>query len=33
VTLFFGPAFSIEYNFTSRPMNEKHKRTTAFKDF
>lgn len=33
VTLFFGPAFSIEYNFTSRPMNEKHKRTTAFKEF
>jgi hypothetical protein len=25
--------FSIEYNFAGRPINEKHKRTTAFKDF
>src|SRR5262249_32428976 len=33
VTLFFGPAFSIRYNFSGRPMNEKHKRTTAFRDF
>jgi hypothetical protein len=33
VTLFYGPVFSIEYNFTNREINEKHKRTTAFKDF
>jgi hypothetical protein len=34
VTLFFGPAFSIEYNFRrGRPVNEHHQRTTAFKDF
>lgn len=34
VTLFFGPAFSIEYNFRgSRPVHEHHQRTTAFKDF
>jgi hypothetical protein len=33
VTLFYGPAFSLEYRFTRRPMNEKHQRTTAFKDF
>jgi hypothetical protein len=33
VTLYYGPAFSIEYNFTSHTLNEKHKRTTAFKDF
>ena len=33
VTLYFGPAFSIEYNFSRRAMNEKHKGTTAFKDF
>ena len=33
VTLYYGPAFSIEYNFRSRLINEKHKRTTAFKDF
>jgi hypothetical protein len=33
VTLYFGPAFSIEYNFSRRAMNEKHKATTAFKDF
>ena len=33
VTLYYGPALSIEYTFSSHPMNEKHKRTTAFKDF
>jgi hypothetical protein len=33
VTLFYGPAFSVEYRFTRRLMNEKHQRTTAFKDF
>jgi hypothetical protein len=34
VTLFFGPAFSVEYNFRrSRPVQEHHQRTTAFKDF
>jgi hypothetical protein len=33
VTLFYGPAFSVEYRFTRRQMNEKHLRTTAFKDF
>jgi hypothetical protein len=34
VTLFYGPAFSVEYNFLrSRPINENHRRTTAFKDF
>ena len=33
VTLYFGPAFSIEYNFSRRAMDEKHKSTTAFKDF
>jgi len=33
VTLFYGPAFSMEYRFTRRQMNEKHLRTTAFKDF
>jgi len=33
VTLYFGPVFSIAYTFTSRPMNEKHNRTTAFNDF
>jgi hypothetical protein len=32
VTLFYGPAFSVEYRFTRRRMNEKHERTTAFKD-
>jgi hypothetical protein len=31
--LYFGPAFGVEYTFGSHPMNEKHKRTTAFKDF
>jgi hypothetical protein len=34
VTLFFGPAFSIEYNFRrSRSIHENHQRTTAFRDF
>jgi len=33
VTLFYGPVLSVSYNFTSRPVNEKHRRTTAFKDF
>jgi hypothetical protein len=33
VTLFYGPAYSMEYRFTHRRMNEKHERTTAFKDF
>ena len=34
VTLFFGPAFSIEYNFRqNHPVHENHQRTTAFKDF
>jgi hypothetical protein len=34
VTVFYGPAFSIEYNFRhNHPINENHRRTTAFKDF
>jgi hypothetical protein len=33
VTLFYGPVISLDYRFTSRKMNEKHQRTTAFKDF
>ena len=33
VTLFYGPVFSFKYNFTRGEINEKHKRTTAFKDF
>jgi hypothetical protein len=34
VTLFFGPAFSIEYNFRGcEHMHDNHQRTTAFKDF
>lgn len=34
VTLYYGPAFSIEYNFRrDRPVQENHRRTTAFKDF
>ena len=34
VTLFYGPAFSLEYNFRkSHPIHENHQRTTAFKDF
>jgi len=33
VTLFYGPAFAIAYRLTHREPNEKHQRTTAFKDF
>jgi len=34
LTLFFGPAFSIEYNFRrNHPVSENHRRTTAFRDF
>lgn len=34
VTLFFGPAFSIEYNFRRHaPLHQNHQRTTAFRDF
>ena len=34
VTLFFGPALSLEYNFRpNQPLNENHRRTTAFRDF
>jgi hypothetical protein len=34
VTVFFGPAFSIEYNFRRNlPVHENHQRTTAFRDF
>jgi hypothetical protein len=33
ITLYYGPVISVEYNFRSRLINEKHKRTTAFKDF
>lgn len=33
VNLYFGPVFSIDHTFTRLPMNEKHNRTTAFKDF
>lgn len=33
VTLYYGPVFSLEYYFSRREVNEKHKRTTAFKDF
>jgi hypothetical protein len=34
VTLFYGPAFSIEYNLRrDHPLHENHQRTTAFKDF
>ncbi len=34
VTLFFGPAFSIEYNFREhQPLHENHQRTTAFRSF
>ena len=33
VTLFYGPAFSVEYRFGKEKMNAKHERTTAFKDF
>jgi hypothetical protein len=30
VTLFYGPAFSVEYRLTRRQMSEEHQRTTAF---
>jgi hypothetical protein len=33
VTLFYGPAFSVEYGFSKHKVNIKHQRTTAFKDF
>jgi hypothetical protein len=33
VTLFYGPVFSITYNFFHGEINEKRRRTTAFKDF
>src|SRR5262249_35644324 len=33
VTLFYGPAISVEYRLTKREINVKHQRTTAFKDF
>jgi hypothetical protein len=33
VTLFYGPVFSLQYNLGRGEPNEKHKRTTAFKDF
>jgi hypothetical protein len=34
VTMFFGPAFSIEYNFRGRRrVHDNHQRTTAFRDF
>ena len=33
LTLYCGPVFSVEYNFRSRLINERHKRTTAFKEF
>jgi hypothetical protein len=33
VTLFYGPVFSIAYHLTKQSLNEKHSRTTAFKDF
>jgi hypothetical protein len=33
VTVFYGPVFSIDHHFTRRDINEKHRRTTAFKDF
>jgi hypothetical protein len=33
ITLFYGPVFSIDYNFSKGEVNEKHRRTTAFKDF
>jgi hypothetical protein len=33
VTLFYGPAFSVEYRFGKEKINVKHERTTAFKDF
>jgi hypothetical protein len=33
VTLYYGPVFSVKYNLTRGETNEKHQRTTAFKDF
>jgi hypothetical protein len=34
VSLYYGPVFSIEYNFRrDHPLHENHRRTTAFKDF
>lgn len=33
VTLFYGPAFSVEYRIGKKEMNATHQRTTAFKDF
>ncbi len=34
VTLYYGPVFSVEYNFRrGHPLSENHRRTTAFKDF
>ncbi|MGA7237903.1 MAG: DUF2490 domain-containing protein [Bryobacteraceae bacterium] len=34
VAVYYGPAFSIEYNFRrDHPISENHRRTTAFKDF
>jgi hypothetical protein len=33
LTLFYGPVFSIDHHFTRRDISEKHRRTTAFKDF
>jgi hypothetical protein len=34
VTLFFGPAFSLRYNFRrDHPMHQNHQRTAAFRDF
>jgi hypothetical protein len=33
VTLFYGPVLSLSHNFTKREINEKHRRTTGFKDF
>jgi Protein of unknown function (DUF2490) len=34
VTLYYGPVFSIDYNFRrDRELNKTHQRTTAFKDF
>jgi hypothetical protein len=32
VTLLYGLVFSFEYHFTGGEINEKHSRTTAFKD-
>lgn len=34
LTVFYGPAFSLEYNFRpNHPVHENHQHTTAFKDF